>query len=52
MSEGNPTRSVVIEMKDERTAMREGYVFLDEKCLLLASKLCASLRATAKAEGK
>lgn len=43
MSEGNPTRSVVIEMKDERTAMHEGYVFLDEKCLLLAGEILRQL---------
>ena len=43
MSDGNPTRSVVIEMKDERTAMHEGYVFLDEKCLLLAGEILREL---------
>ena len=43
MSEGNPTRSAVIEMKDERTAMHEGYVFLDEKCLLLAGEILREL---------
>jgi hypothetical protein len=40
-----PTRSVVLELKDERRAMHEGYVFLDEKCLLLAGK-CARTRAS------
>jgi len=39
----NPTRSVAIEMKDERRAMHEGYVFLDEKCLLLAGEILAEL---------
>jgi V/A-type H+-transporting ATPase subunit D len=34
-----PTRSVVLELKDERRAMHEGYVFLDEKCLLLAGEI-------------
>jgi V/A-type H+-transporting ATPase subunit D len=43
MSEVNPTRSVVVEMKDERQAMHEGYVFLDEKCLLLAGEILAEL---------
>ena len=43
MSDVNPTRSVVIEMKDERRAMHEGYVFLDEKCLLLAGEILAEL---------
>jgi V/A-type H+-transporting ATPase subunit D len=43
MSEFTPTRSVVLELKDERRAMREGYVFLDEKCLLLAGEMLREL---------
>jgi V/A-type H+-transporting ATPase subunit D len=43
MSDANPTRSAVIEMKDERRAMHEGYVFLDEKCLLLAGEILHEL---------
>ena len=43
MSDSNPTRSAVIEMKDERRAMHEGYVFLDEKCLLLAGEILREL---------
>ncbi|HUP06204.1 MAG TPA: V-type ATP synthase subunit D [Caldimonas sp.] len=43
MSDVNPTRSAVVEMKDERQAMHEGYVFLDEKCLLLAGEILAEL---------
>jgi len=43
MSEVSPTRSAVIEMKDERRAMHEGYVFLDEKCLLLAGEMLRQL---------
>ena len=43
MSELSPTRSAVLEMKDERRAMHEGYVFLDEKCLLLASEILRQL---------
>ena len=43
MSEASPTRSAVIEMKDERRAMHEGYVFLDEKCLLLAGEILRGL---------
>ena len=43
MSDANPTRSVVIEMKDERRAVHEGYVFLDEKCLLLAGEVLREL---------
>jgi len=31
-------------MKDERRAMHEGYVFLDEKCLLLAGEILRQLR--------
>ncbi|WP_298828265.1 V-type ATP synthase subunit D [uncultured Piscinibacter sp.] len=43
MSEISPTRSAVIEAKDERRAMHEGYVFLDEKCLLLAGEILREL---------
>lgn len=43
MSEGSPTRSRLIALKDERRAMREGYVFLDEKCLILAGEMLREL---------
>jgi len=43
MSELTPTRSVVLELRDEQRAMREGHVFLDEKCLLLAAEIVAEL---------
>jgi V/A-type H+/Na+-transporting ATPase subunit D len=43
MSETSPTRSAIIELKDERRAMHEGYVFLDEKCLLLAGEILREL---------
>jgi V/A-type H+/Na+-transporting ATPase subunit D len=43
MSDASATRSVVIELKDERRAMHEGYVFLDEKCLLLAGEILREL---------
>ncbi len=43
MSELTPTRSVVLELKDERRAMHDGYVFLDEKCLLLAGEILREL---------
>jgi V/A-type H+-transporting ATPase subunit D len=43
VSDVSPTRSAVIEMKDERRAMHEGYVFLDEKCLLLAGEILRQL---------
>jgi len=48
MSDANPTRSAVIEMKDERRAMQEGYVFLDEKCLLLAGEILRELERHAR----
>lgn len=44
MSDGAATRSAVVEMKDERRAMHEGYVFLDEKCLLLAGEILRVLQ--------
>ena len=42
--DATPTRSVVLELKDERRSMHEGYVFLDEKCLLLAGEMLRELR--------
>jgi V/A-type H+/Na+-transporting ATPase subunit D len=44
MSDVTPTRSAVIERKDERRAMHEGYVFLDEKTMLLAGEIVRELR--------
>jgi V/A-type H+/Na+-transporting ATPase subunit D len=43
VSEVSPTRAVVLELKDEQRAMHEGYVFLDEKCLLLAGEILREL---------
>jgi V/A-type H+-transporting ATPase subunit D len=43
MADISPTRSAVLELKDERRAMHEGYVFLDEKCLLLAGEILREL---------
>ena len=43
MSEASPTRAAVLELKDEQRAMHEGYVFLDEKCLLLAGEILREL---------
>jgi V/A-type H+-transporting ATPase subunit D len=43
MSGTSPTRAVVLELKEEQRAMREGYVFLDEKCLLLAGEILRGL---------
>lgn len=50
MSDVTPTRSAVIELKEEQNAMREGHVFLDEKCLLLAGEIVAELRRCAELE--
>lgn len=44
MSDVTPTRSAVIGLREERRAMHEGYVFLDEKCLLLAGAMLRELR--------
>lgn len=43
MSE-SPTRSRLIALGEERRAMREGYLFLDEKCLLLAAEMQTELK--------
>lgn len=43
MTDVTPTRAAVLELQDERRAMREGYVFLDEKCLLLAGEIMREL---------
>lgn len=39
----SPTRAALLELKDEQRAMHEGYVFLDEKCLLLAGEILREL---------
>lgn len=44
MSELTPTRSLLIALGDERRTMREGYAFLDEKCLLLAGEMLRQVR--------
>lgn len=38
-----PTQSLLLELKEERVGMREGYGFLDEKRLILASAILAEL---------
>ena len=43
MTGATPTRSAVLEMKEERRAMRDGHAFLDEKCLLLAGEMLKEL---------
>ena len=47
MSGAPASRSALLELRDERAAMREGYGFLDEKCLLLAGGILRELRAHA-----
>ena len=39
-----PTRAAILELMDEQTVVKEAYVFLDEKRLLLASELLQQLR--------
>jgi V/A-type H+-transporting ATPase subunit D len=41
--EGTPTRSIVLDLRNERRAMEEGHRFLDEKCLLLAGEMLREL---------
>jgi V/A-type H+-transporting ATPase subunit D len=48
MPDLTPTRAAVLELQDERRAMREGHAFLDEKCLLLAAEMLAQLRLHAQ----
>ena len=48
MSDATPTRSAALELKDERRAMHDGYVFLDEKCLLLAAEILRELQRYGK----
>lgn len=40
----NPTRAALLELQEERHAMREGHAFLDEKCLLLAGEMLRQLQ--------
>jgi len=44
MREVLPTRSAAIELGDERKLMRQGYEFLDEKRVLLATEMLRRLR--------
>jgi len=45
VSSVTPSRRVIISLNEERRAMREGYAFLDEKCLLLAGAMLRELRS-------
>ena len=55
MNEESPSRSRVLELREERHALAEGHAFLEEKSLLLAAEivrqlgLCDRLRAAADA---
>jgi len=44
MREVTPTRSAAMELADERKLMRQGYEFLDEKRMLLASQMLQQMR--------
>ncbi|MBK9244247.1 MAG: ATPase [Burkholderiales bacterium] len=44
MAEFTPTRSLAIALAEERRTMREGYAFLDEKCLLLAGQMLREVK--------
>lgn len=52
MSDITATRSAVIALAEERRSMQEGYVFLDEKCLLLAGAMLRELRRYDEAREK
>jgi V/A-type H+-transporting ATPase subunit D len=44
MGDAAPSRSAILELRDERRTMAEGHAFLDEKCLLLAGEIVRELR--------
>ncbi|MEO5693915.1 MAG: V-type ATP synthase subunit D [Usitatibacter sp.] len=44
MSDLAPSRSVILDLRDERQTMAEGHAFLDEKCLLLAGEIVRELQ--------
>jgi V/A-type H+-transporting ATPase subunit D len=48
MSDLTPSRGVVLELREERRAMADGHVFLDEKCLLLAGEILRELHTYAE----
>jgi V/A-type H+-transporting ATPase subunit D len=43
MADLAPSRSVILDLRDERRTMAEGHAFLDEKCLLLAGEIVREL---------
>ncbi|MBL8342825.1 MAG: hypothetical protein JNL30_15260 [Rubrivivax sp.] len=48
----NPTRTALLDLQEERHAMREGHVFLDEKCLLLAGEMLRQLHRHARLQAR
>jgi V/A-type H+-transporting ATPase subunit D len=49
MADLAPSRSVILELRDERQTMAEGHAFLDEKCQLLAGEIVRELARYAAA---
>ena len=43
MAELTPTHSALLELREERQGMQEGYHFLDEKRLVLAAQIMREL---------
>ena len=43
MADAAPSRSAILELRDERQAMVEGHAFLDEKCLAIAAGIVKEL---------
>jgi V/A-type H+-transporting ATPase subunit D len=43
MTDVAPSRSAILELRDERQAMVEGHAFLDEKCLAIAAEIVREL---------
>lgn len=43
MADLAPSRSAILELREERQAMAEGYAFLDEKCLAIAGEIVREL---------
>lgn len=52
MADLAPSRSVILELRDERQTMAEGHAFLDEKCLLLAGEIVRELQRHAEASAR
>ena len=50
MTDVAPSRSAILELRDERQAMVEGHAFLDEKCLAIAAEIVRELARYADLE--